>query len=110
MVCLDTNVSALLHPNCTLPRPDFVQHRPARLPTRVTGDPRYSTTSHRGCRRRSPVYIGADFSQVLFRRRYAAAWWNFTLTSLETPASCIVTPYIAWADSIVFLEWVMTMN
>ena len=22
----------------------------------------------------------------------------------------MVTPYIAWADSMVFLEWVMTMN
>ena len=41
---------------------------------------------------------------------YAAAGWNFTDTSFETPGSCMVTPYIACADSMVFLECVMTMN
>src|SRR5690242_5331570 len=35
---------------------------------------------------------------------------NFTDTSRETPGSCMVTPYMAWADSIVFLEWVMMTN
>src|SRR5258708_24230438 len=39
-----------------------------------------------------------------------AECWNLTDTSLETPASCMVTPYMAWAASMVRLEWVMTTN
>jgi hypothetical protein len=35
---------------------------------------------------------------------------NFTLTSFDTPGSCMVTPYSACAASMVRLAWVMTMN
>src|SRR5690606_4134930 len=35
---------------------------------------------------------------------------NFTETNLETPDSCIVTPYNASACSIVPLRWLMTTN
>jgi len=48
--------------------------------------------------------------QITPDAHYAAAGWNFTDTSFDTPGSCIVTPYIADADSIVFLECVITMN
>ncbi len=50
----------------------------------------YATAASRGAGSRSP--------------------WNLTDTSFETPASCMVTPYIDCADSIVFLECVITMN
>jgi hypothetical protein len=42
----------------------------------------------------NPYAAGAD----------AASPWNFTLTSLDTPGSCIVTPYSACAASMVRLE------
>ena len=35
---------------------------------------------------------------------------NFTLTSLDTPDSCIVIPYKTSAYSIVFFLWVITIN
>ncbi len=35
---------------------------------------------------------------------------RFTLTSFDTPASCMVTPYRLSADSIVRLLWLITMN
>src|ERR1700732_428558 len=35
---------------------------------------------------------------------------NLTETILETPGSCMVTPYITGAIDIVFLLWVMMMN
>ena len=47
-----------------------------------------------------PYAAGAD----------AASPWNFTLTSRDTPGSCIVTPYNAAAASMVRLECVITMN
>src|SRR5262249_46959341 len=35
---------------------------------------------------------------------------NLTDTTLETPGSCMVTPYITAATALVFLLWVMMMN
>src|SRR5205807_7294107 len=40
----------------------------------------------------------------------SASWVNFTETILETPGSCMVTPYITGATLMVFLLCVMMMN
>ena len=40
----------------------------------------------------------------------AASCPNFTETTLDTPGSCMVTPYITGATDIVFLLCVMMMN
>src|SRR5215467_6820403 len=72
-----------------------------------TGIPAYVGVNQSAHRRPNQAIVAGSWARVA---RGGMTCWNFTDTSFETPGSCIVTPYIDCADSIVFLECVIRMN
>ena len=62
----------------------------------------------------APSYFAITMSALLSVEAAAAsepsALWNFTLTILLTPCSCMVTPYSTSAMAMVRLLCVMMMN